>query len=178
MKRAALAFLISIFSVGCTQSGMECCADDATAAKPHAVEPKYTSFGAPATRPTEKTVAVSAVMSDAQQYSGKYLSLTGTVASVCPKKGCWLTLSDQDSKPMFIKFTCPVDGRLIPMEAVGRPAVVEGLVKVVTLSETEARHYKEDAGASQEEIEKIVGPQTQITVMSPAAKIADLPKAQ
>jgi hypothetical protein len=154
---------------------MECCADDAVAAKPQAAEQKYTSFGTPTTRPTEKTVAVSAVMSDAQQYNGKYLSLTGTVASVCPKKGCWITLAEGSTKPMFIKFTCPVDGRLIPMEAVGKPAVVEGLVKVVTLSEAEARHYKEDAGAAQEEIEKIVGPQTQITVMSPAAKIADLP---
>lgn len=173
-----MAVLTCILAIGCAQSGMECCADDASVTKPQTAQPKYTSFGAPSTQPTEKTVSVSAVLSDTQQYNGKYLSLTGTVASVCPKKGCWITLAEAGSKPMFIKFTCPVEGRLIPMEAMGKPAIVEGTVKVVTITEEEARHYKQDAGASPEEIAKIVGPQTQITVASPAARIADLPKAQ
>src|SRR5262245_5790105 len=141
--------------------------------------PSYRTFGEPAhTKDVTPTVPVSTVLASADHYEGKYLCITGTVASVCPKKGCWITLAEGGSKPMFIRFTCPVDGRLIPMEAVGKPAMVEGTVKVATISEAEARHQKQDAGASPDEIAKIVGPQTQVTVASPTARIADLPAAK
>jgi hypothetical protein len=163
---------------GCARGDIGTDTADRAAGAQSAPAPVYTSLGGPSTQPAAQTVAVNTVLADADQYNGKYLSLTGTVASVCPKKGCWITLAEAGSKPMFIKFTCPVEGRLIPMEAVGKPAIVEGTVKVVTITQEEARHYKEDAGASPEEIAKIVGPQTQITVASPAARIADLPAAK
>jgi hypothetical protein len=171
--------MIGVLLVPICFIGIGCTTNQPTSADVKAPTAIYRTFGEPASGKTDMpTVPVQAAMKDAEQYNGKHLYLTGTVASVCPKKGCWITLGDADAKPMFIKFTCPVDGRLIPMEAVGKPAIVEGIVKVVTLSEAEARHYKEDAGASAEEIAKIVGPQTQITVASPSARIADLPQAQ
>ena len=76
-----------------------------------------------------------------------------------------------DGNDVFVKFTCPVEGRLIPMEAEGRTALVEGTLEVKVISEEEARHYRQDAGASPEEIAKIVGPQTEIKLNSPAAMI-------
>ncbi len=73
---------------------------------------------------------------------------------------------------LLIKFTCTVKGRLIPVDAVGKFAFIEGRLNIVEISEQEARHYKEDAGASKEEIAKIVGPQTTVRMSAPAARIS------
>jgi len=80
------------------------------------------------------------------------------------------------AETVFVKFTCPVDGRLIPMAAVGHQALVEGVLTVEEITEGEARHYQEDAGASTAEIAKIVGPQKQLSIMAPAARIKGLRK--
>ena len=79
-----------------------------------------------------------------------------------------------DGEDVFVKFTCPIEGRLIPMDAAGKDAVVEGTIEVTEISEEEARHYREDAGATPEELEKIVGPQRTIRIQSPAALIQGL----
>jgi hypothetical protein len=78
------------------------------------------------------------------------------------------------SQPMFVKFTCPVDGRLIPMNAIGKPVVAEGVVKVKEISQEDARHIKEESGATPEQVAQIKGPQKQITLVSPAAQVAGL----
>ena len=77
-----------------------------------------------------------------------------------------------DALPAAVKFTCPVKGRPNPMDAVGKFAFIEGTLNIVEISEEEARHYKEDAGASKGEIAKIVGPQTSVQMSAPAARIA------
>ena len=59
----------------------------------------------------------------------------------------------------------------MPAEAVGQQVTVEGTLKQGTLSEKAARHFKEDAGAPQEEIEKIVGPQKQLLVSGAVVQI-------
>jgi hypothetical protein len=118
-------------------------------------------------------VPVEELQANIARYDGKPLRVTGKVSEVCAKKGCWLTLGGT-GEPLFVKFTCPVGDRLIPAGAVGKEAVVEGTVKVVQISERQARHFKEDAGAPAEEIAKIVGPQKQYIVASPSARITGL----
>ena len=131
---------------------------------------EYASFGEAPKGGDVPVVAVEKLLAKVGEYDGKYLRVTGKVADVCAKKGCWLKLGDGEA--LFVKFTCPVGERLIPAEAVGKVAEVEGTVKVTQISEAKARHYKEDAGASPEEIAKIVGPQKQIVVASPSARVA------
>ena len=137
------------------------------------------SFGQPmADGDALPTVDVSTLLKDPGAYAGKPLRITGTVRQVCAKKGCWLTLGDADqAKGLFVKFTRPIEGRLIPAEAIGKPAAVQGEVRVTQMSEAQARHYKKDAGATQEEIERIVGPQKRVIVASPAAQIVGLAEA-
>jgi hypothetical protein len=63
------------------------------------------------------------------------------------------------------------------MEAVGKMASIEGTFHVTEISQDEARHYKEDTGASPDEIAKIVGPQKILKMAAPAARIAGLKSA-
>ncbi len=121
------------------------------------------------------TVAVAAVLRDRDAYDDHYLRVRGTVAEVCARKGCWLTLNDgQGGETVFVQFNCPIEGRLIPTEAVGHPVTVEGKLNVTEITEEAARHFAEDAGAGPDKIARIVGPQKQVQIASPAARVSGL----
>lgn len=136
-----------------------------------------THFGEPM-QTEAPTVSAQQVLESPEQYDGQEVRLSGRVAQVCQRRGCWLTLTDgASSETVFVKFTCPIEGRLIPQAAVGREVVVAGTLQKTQISEAMARHLREDAGASQEEIEQIQGPQTLIRVASPSAQVFDLPPA-
>jgi hypothetical protein len=143
------------------------------------VKTKYAQFGAPLKLSEFDAMPVEKVMADPTQYTGKFVRLTGTVDQVCPRKGCWLRLKGQgDGESLFVKFPDPEEGRLIPMDAVGKKAIVEGTVRVREIPEATAKHYAEESGATPEQLAKIVGPQKQITVASPSAAVADVKSGQ
>lgn len=135
---------------------------------------QYTSFGNAPSAAELPTVDAKMLLTQPDAYDGKTLRVSGTVAEVCSAKGCWLSLGGPQDQGLFVKFTCPIEGRLIPAEAVGKPAIVEGTVTVENMSEEQARHYAKDGGATEADIAKIVGPQKRVTVASPSAKIAEL----
>lgn len=136
---------------------------------------KSVHFGQPMKMSRSDTIDAANVFANKTAYDGTYVRVRGKVDSVCKSMGCWLRLTDDAGKEtLFVKFTCPVEGRLIPLEAVGRTAIVEGTLEVGEISEAEARHYREDAGASPEEIAAIVGPQKIVRMQSPAARVYGL----
>ncbi len=138
---------------------------------------KYADYGEPMKLKSDDRVSAEKVFSQPDMYNGREIHLTGKVDSVCAKKGCWLRIADNArTDTIFVKFTCPVDGRLIPMDAVGHEATIEGELSIEDISQEEARHYAEDSGKSPEEIAKIVGPQKQYRMKAPAARIYDMPK--
>lgn len=171
MKAAGILGLVVgvvLLTSGCA-SKKGCCNKAQTAASGQ-------HFGLPMKIEPGKTVTLANVLREKEQYDGKLVRVSGRVESVCAAKGCWMNITDDGvTDKVFIKFTCPIEGRLIPMEAVGKKAVVEGTVQLATISEAEARHYKEDAGLPKEEIEKIVGPQKIIRMQSAGATIEGLP---
>ncbi|MFQ5501788.1 MAG: DUF4920 domain-containing protein [Phycisphaerae bacterium] len=138
---------------------------------------KYADFGNPMKADVSKVVPVAKVIADCDRYDGQTLRVKGLVSSVCAKKGCWLRMKGGGGdESVFVKFTCPVEGRLIPMDAVGHEVMVEGTLKVEEISEADARHYAEDSGKPATVIASIVGPQKQVRMMAPAARVYDLPQ--
>ncbi|MEM6315597.1 MAG: DUF4920 domain-containing protein [Planctomycetota bacterium] len=140
-------------------------------------QPAMVSYGEPVPMDDATPLPLGVVLADAETYVGEQLWLEGEVADVCAKAGCWIKITDASAEGgsdafLFIKFTCPIEGRLIPMDAIGKRAVVAGELAIREISEELARHYAEDAGASPEEIEAIRGPQTQVTMKAPFAQIS------
>lgn len=91
------------------------------------------------------------------------VKLVGTVASVCKKKGCWMNVVSADSKkaePLFVKFKDY--GFFMPLDCEGRKVVIQGTAYKSVTSVEELRHYAEDAGKSQAEIEAIKKPQEEV----------------
>jgi len=135
----------------------------------------YTDFGESMSPGDHPTVQVAAVLASPKDFDGKPVRVQGEIVSVCARKGCWIRMAPRGSEQnVFVKFTCPVQGRLIPMEAVGHQALVEGVVTIETVSEEDARHYAEEGGQSAAEVARIIGPQTNIRIQAPAARVIGL----
>ena len=184
MKLILPALAVAFFAVGCTNdknpkpdSMREKGPVTMPTTKPMAttmrVDAGGEAFGLPMKLNDSESISVAQLREKSTELDGKYVRVSGTVDKVCPKKGCWLQMANDKGEPLFVKFTCPIEGRLIPMEATGKPAMVEGVVKVKEYSQAEARHIAEEKGATAEEIEKIVGPQKALTLASPGAKVMD-----
>lgn len=140
-----------------------------------AVFQMHLDFGDPMQGDPADALDADAVLASLDDYDGKPVRLRGTVAEVCAKRGCWMRVAGQkESGTVFIKFTCPIQGRLIPMEAVGQPVVVEGTLRRSQVSEAVARHFAQDGGATPQEIAAIKGPQPMLRMASASARVIGL----
>jgi hypothetical protein len=145
-----------------------------------ATQPVAAHFGGAQKLSDADAVPVEKVLASPANYSNKYVRLTGLVGAVCPAKGCWLRVVPEPGTvatgDVFVKFPDPPEGRLVPMEAVGHDVTVEGVIRNGQISEAQAKHLRQDAGASQAELDKIVGPQQQVMVIAPAVTIEGVPQ--
>lgn len=79
----------------------------------------------------------------------------GTIKEVCSKKGCWMTLDMGEGEEVMVRFKDY--GFFVPTDAKGE-VIVNGKAFVKETSVDELRHYAEDAGKSEEEINAITEP--------------------
>ena len=177
--RIPLMIILPTLLGGCTaahsDSGEMVHTTENEAAAPSSKAAGHSNFGEPLRMAEKDTIALATILADKPAYDGKSVRVSGTVSAVCAKKGCWLRMVGREGgEDVFVKFTCPVDGRLIPMAAVNHRVVVDGKITMGEITEELARHYAEDTGAGPEEIAKIVGPQKQISIQSPAARVHGL----
>lgn len=94
-----------------------------------------------------------------ESYDGK---IKAKVVDVCSKKGCWITLAVNDSTTAMVKMKDY--GFFLPLAAKGKTVVIDGEVKMKTISVAELQHYAEDAKKSKEEIAAITKPEKEIRV--------------
>lgn len=92
------------------------------------------------------------------------VKIKGKVLDVCKKKGCWVNLELDDNSTVFVKMKDYAF--FLPDDAVGKYIVLEGEASEKVTSVNELRHYAEDAGKSQEEIEQITEPKKEIRFMA------------
>ncbi len=88
------------------------------------------------------------------------VQLKGTIESTCQVKGCWMKISLKDGTNLRVSFKDY--GFFVPKSgAEGKETVVNGFLSKKEVSVAQLRHYAEDAGKSQEEIEKINEPKVE-----------------
>ena len=90
--------------------------------------------------------------------------IKGKVVDVCSKKGCWITLELEGDETVFVKMKDYAF--FLPDDAKGKTVVLEGEGFENTTSVNELKHYAEDAGKSQEEIDNITEPEKSIRFMA------------
>lgn len=96
------------------------------------------AFALKETRPLAPILAAGkdALPKDAVQVSG-------TVDSVCQKKGCWMVVKDGEQHARILMKD---HGFTVPMDAKGKSVVVEGTLEARTFSEAQVKHLEKDAG--------------------------------
>jgi hypothetical protein len=75
-----------------------------------------------------------------------------TINEVCQMKGCWMKL-DLGEQEAMVKFKDY--GFFMPKNADGDEVIVEGKAFVKEMSVSEQKHYLEDAGKNQDEIDAV-----------------------
>ena len=107
-----------------------------------------TEFGAKIT--TENPVSIEqAIGGLSKGVTSKKILLSATVAKVCKKKGCWMTLKSKNSD---VRVTFKDYDFFVPFKLIGQKVLVEGelIQKKMTLKET--KHFAKDAGEDDSKI--------------------------
>lgn len=149
------------------------------AAAAAAAGPDTYGQGVQLTEPTP----IAAIVADPDAWVGKTVRVEGRVTDVCPMKGCWMELAEQESGHVVrIKVD---DGVIVfPSDAAGRPAVAEGVVKAIEMSREDyvgwLAHLAEERGESfdAEAAEIGDGPFRIIQIQATGAEIAPAPSAE
>ena len=83
--------------------------------------------------------------------------ISGKIEEVCSKKGCWMVMNLSDDKDMRVTFK---DYEFfVPLDAAGKQTIIQGTATMDTTTVEMLKHYAEDAGDSQEEIDAITEPE-------------------
>ncbi|MBP8724694.1 MAG: DUF4920 domain-containing protein [Saprospiraceae bacterium] len=124
---------------------------------------------------TDSAKSVDETLRALEQSDSLFTKVTGYVTSVCQAKGCWMVLSQSpdDSTGIFVKFKDY--GFFVPLDFAGSRVVIEGKAYREVTSVEELRHYAEDEGKPQEEIDQITEPAEEMKFMASGVALLESP---
>jgi hypothetical protein len=103
-----------------------------------------------------EALSIAQAFEQAKTLNGKTVKLTGTVKSVCAKKGCWFEVHEGDRS---VRITAQGYGFFMPSKIEGWKATIEGPLALKTLDQATAQHFEDDkAAASGRPARKVEGP--------------------
>lgn len=86
--------------------------------------------------------------------------VTGKVSAICKAMGCWMKMERPGGQAMMVKMK---DHKFyLPKDCEGKTAIIEGVASHKTTSVEMLKHYAEDEGKSQEEIDAIKEPKEEV----------------
>lgn len=88
------------------------------------------------------------------------VKLEGTINSCCQKKGCWMMVDLGNEQEMRVSFKDY--SFFVPLESAGRKVIMEGIARYEITSIEDLKHFAEDAGKSQAEIDSITEPDKEL----------------
>jgi hypothetical protein len=112
----------------------------------------------------KKAIEASALPAKMADKDVMEVKVTGTVASVCQVKGCWMTVNLADGQTMRVMFKDY--GFFVPKDIAGKTVVFEGEAQKKVVPVEHLKHYAQDAGKSKEEIAKITKPENELTFIA------------
>lgn len=101
------------------------------------------------------------------------VKVKATVNTVCQKKGCWMNIASPNSETeeMFVQFE---DYKFfMPKDIAGREVIVDGYAYRDVTTVEELKHFAEDEGKSQEEIDAITEPVEELKFLASGVILLD-----
>ncbi len=147
MKNLILIFAFSTLFMACEQSNTVV----ETTTEKNTLEENLAHFGELITPDGAEDVnSLLASVNNEEELNAK---VSGTIVEVCQSKGCWMTLQLDNGETMRVTFKDY--GFFVPKDAAGKTVIMDGIAKVDVTDVETLRHYAEDAGKTQEEIDAI-----------------------
>ncbi len=115
-------------------------------------------------------VTVGYAIGHIDELKEREILLKGQVAKVCENKGCWMVLQSDQGE---VRVTFKDYGFFVSPELIDQQVWAQGRLYEETLDISQARHFAKDAGASQEELQKIDQPVREYRFVATA--VAKLP---
>ena len=109
----------------------------------------------------ENLVSGEKVITMLGEQDSVWVSMKSKIVSNCQKSGCWMDLDVGNED--VIKVTFKDYAFFIPLDSEGKTATVEGFAKKELIPVDMLKHYAEDEGKSQEEIDAITEPELAYT---------------
>ena len=95
----------------------------------------------------------------------------GKVISSCPKKGCWVKIIT-NSEEIFVTFKDY--SFFVPIKGIsGKDILINGEIKLDTISVSKLKHYAYDSGKSEDLISKIKQPKVTKSIVAEGVAIID-----
>lgn len=116
-----------------------------------------------------EAMPIADVMKEAENHLGHSMTYKGTVAEVCTKKGCWMTLQAGNVQPVRVTFKDY--GFFVPKDIAGKEVALFGEMQKEILSVEDQKHLAEDAGKSAAEIAKITKPLDEFSIVAEGVKV-------
>ncbi|MBT8190468.1 MAG: DUF4920 domain-containing protein [Saprospiraceae bacterium] len=114
-----------------------------------------------------EAISFNDLMSKIETQDSVYTQVEAQVEAVCQTKGCWMNLVDANNvegASIFVKFKDY--GFFMPKDIAGQKVIVEGVAYKEITTVDELKHYAEDEGLSQEEIDAITEPEEELKFMA------------
>ena len=133
-------------------------------------EENVRSYGAVIT--DENLIEADELMAKLNEADTVACTFSGTIQETCAKKGCWMTLDAGMEDEMRVRFVdygffVPTDGQS------GKKTVMKGIAYKNVTPVDELKHYAEDAGKSQEEIDAITEDEVSVSFLADGVLIYD-----
>ncbi len=155
MNRISLFIILCVFAIACNNAP-EPTVDTATG---------DLYFGEKITK--DGAIGVNELLTKMAATDSIDTKLTGTIESVCQKKGCWMNIQAENAmegESVFVRFKDY--GFFMPLDSKGRKVIMNGYAFKNITPVDELRHYAEDEGKSKEEINAITEPQEEYRYMA------------
>ena len=122
-------------------------------------EPVSTAYGDAIL--TNDAAPLASLTSQVEGKDSVTLTLKGTIEKTCAKKGCWMSVQDENG--VATRVTFKNYGFFVPLDSTaGKEVVFSGVAKRKITDVPTLRHFAEDAGKTQAEIDAITTPKEEI----------------
>lgn len=105
----------------------------------------------------ENPIAVAGLAQMLEEQDSVWITCKSTIVTSCQHSGCWMDLDMGEGK--VVKVTFKDEAFTIPLDSKGKTAIIEGYAKKELIPVDLLKHYAEDDGKSQEEIDAITEPE-------------------
>jgi len=161
MKKIVLIALLAMSFGACKDAGNQ--SDNQQNQQAEATQ-DYVSFGAEITADDAVDAeAMMALYADLKQGDTIAAKFQAPVNSVCKMKGCWMRLAVGEQEA-FVKFKDY--GFFVPKYLSEVEVIVSGKAYVSQTSVEDLKHFAQDAGKTQEEIDAITEPELSLDFMA------------